>query len=235
MRKHLRYLGAGLFMLSGICACSSDRPVGPDRAGGGVLEGMASGATTGAITGFQLGGATGPGAFIGLGFGAVAGSLHGLGQDEVEKHQIVLEQKLRKQQERAYAYSALLDHYSQREALYPSRDIFPADVFFAADGNKIKFPALPIVHELATLQSYRMPWSKIIIASYVRSADKDSSYAVELASRRAESLGDEFVRQGIEARRIEPRAILIDEPLVIDPNDDPLRYNQAIELILQDR
>jgi hypothetical protein len=120
--------------------------------------------------------------------------------------------------------------------LYPTRDIFPADVFFYGDESRIRVDAKVVVQELARLNKDRLPWSRFVIASYVKSGKTgDNSYANHLASERARLLSDLFVNAGLEPRRMIARAVIIDEPLVIDPQDDPLRYNQAIEFIPIDR
>ena len=55
------------------------------------------------------------------------------------------------------------------------------------------------------------------------------------SQKRAIQMGDEFIRNGIEARRIETRPIIVSTPILIDPEDKPSRYAQAIELIPVDR
>jgi len=39
----------------------------------------------------------------------------------------------------------------------------------------------------------------------------------------------------VEPRRLETRAVVVDAPVLIDPNDNPTRYNQAIEIIPVDK
>jgi len=230
--KGILALSFVFILLSG---CGRPLQPGPDKQGEGLVRGAVSGAGSGAITGFHLSSATGPGALIGAGFGAVAGSIQGAMHDQAEEQLALTREEIRREREIAYAHQVLVDHHHRRTLLHPTRDIFPADIFFAGDEVKLRGGALPVLREVGGLNKARMPWSRLVVASYVRSNDPDSEYALELAARRAEAISDQFVRYGIAPRRLEPRAVILDEPLVVDPADDPFRYNQAIEFIMLDR
>jgi hypothetical protein len=80
-----------------------------------------------------------------------------------------------------------------------------------------------------------LPWSRLVVASYVKSVDENSTYAKYLSSRRAVSIGDALVHGGIEPRRIETRPVVLNAPIVLDPESAPTRYSQAIEFIAVDR
>ena len=67
---------------------------GPDKQGGGTLQGAASGAITGGITGAQLSSTTGPGIFIGAGLGSIAGAAQGMVADTLEEDQRALGKKI---------------------------------------------------------------------------------------------------------------------------------------------
>jgi outer membrane protein OmpA-like peptidoglycan-associated protein len=60
-------------------------------------------------------------------------------------------------------------------------------------------------------------------------------YVRHLTNRRAREIVNELVKAGIEPRRLETRSVIVDAPVVIDPKDNPTRYNQAIELIPVDK
>ena len=49
--------------------------------------------------------------------------------------------------------------------------------------------------------------------------------------KRAEEIATTFIRCGIEARRVQTLAMTLNEPILIDPDDYPGRYRQAIEII----
>ena len=85
------------------------------------------------------------------------------------------------------------------------------------------------------LNKDRFAWSRLVVAAYVRSNDKNANFAKHLASERCRALGDALVRAGIEPRRLETRAVVIPAPVLLDPSDDPMRYNQAVEIMALDR
>ncbi len=230
----LTLFSLGLFLLSGCAPMPSTPKPGPDKQSIGTFYGAAIGATSGAITGAAVGSSTGPGAWVGAGFGAVAGMFKGLGIDLVEEDQIRREEEERNLREIAWVHEVLNEHYARRLELHPNRDIFPADLFFAGDGVKLNDEGQVLARELAYLTKNRMPWSRIVIASYATSADSESSYASFLTERRAQAIATQFVQSGIEARRVLTQAATLSEPVLIDPYDTPGRYRQAIEIIALD-
>jgi outer membrane protein OmpA-like peptidoglycan-associated protein len=218
-----------------IMGCSSAPAPGPDKQGQGMVMGALVGAGTGAVTGAQVTSATGPGAAVGAGFGAIAGGIRGLAQDQIEADLMQLAQESQNEIDIARAHQVILDHYKTRVELYPSRDIYPADLFFEGDSHDVRAESEFLVQEIARLNLYRFPWSRLVITSYVKSNDLESTYANELARRRADSISNLFVQVGMNPRRIEGRAVVIPAPLVIDPFDSKDRYSQAIEFTPIDR
>lgn len=219
---------------SALVACVGTSP-GPDKQFESSLIGAASGAGSGMVTGFQLGGPLGPGAAIGMGLGAVAGGIEGFARDQIEDDLLDLQAKTRRERERAIAQDIISENYRRRLELHPTKEIYPADVFFTGDEAKLSMQGRMVLKELARLNSFRLPWSRMVVASYVRSNDKENTFAHYLAERRALAIGNYLVHQGFEPRRIVARAVLMDGALLIDPHDAPERYNQAIEIIPLDR
>lgn len=215
-------------------ACAPAYP-GPDKQFGGTLEGAALGAGTGAVTGFQVGAGTGPGAAVGAGFGAIAGGIQGAIQDSTEEQMLALAAKTREEREIAWAHEVLSDQYKRRVDMHPTREIYPADLFFYGDESKLRGSARPLVRELAHMNKQRVPWSRLVVASYARAEGGKSDYALELAERRARAIVNELVHAGLEPRRLVARGVVTEAPLLVDPDDDPLRYNQAVEIIALDR
>lgn len=220
----------GLLLAFSITGCVGPQP-GPDKQGEGMLTGAVYGAGAGAITGAQLASATGPGALAGAGFGAVVGSIRGFAQDQFEDELMSLSEATRREREVAFAQEVLADHYERRKELHPTRDLFPADLFFRSDGVTLRPTANAIIRELVKIHIERSGWSRFVIASYVKSSDPKSKYAMHLAERRAEALGAAFTQYGFEPRRIQARGVIVKAPVLIDPLDNPRRYNAAIELI----
>lgn len=222
-----------LFVLT---ACSGSTPApGPDKQFSEMLGGAASGAGAGAVTGFQVSAAAGPGAFVGAGFGAVSGAIQGLSNDASEEEQLAMQHEILKNRQIAYAQSVLAEHYKKRAELHPTRDIFPADLFFSSDEVQINPGGLALINELTRLNKERLPYSRLIVVVYTKSSDPDSAYANHLSERRSRELVDAFVRAGIEPRRLSTKPFVIPKPILIDPDDKPERYNQAVELFAYDR
>lgn len=215
--------------------CSSEPVPGPDKMGSHSWVGAAEGAGAGMITGFQVGAGTGPGAAIGAGFGAVVGMIQGAVDDSVEEAEIKTEAQIRAAESRIVAQDALSRHYQQRMEMHPGRDIYPADMFFKGDSARMCPSGVAVVKELARMNEFRLPYSRLIVASYAKSAGAESTYAQHLTERRAREFVNQLVRAGVEPRRLETRAVVIDAPVLVDPKDDPTRYNQAIEIIAVDR
>lgn len=227
-----------LAVASAICGClpiqNTPKP-GPDKQSAGTFLGAATGAGAGAVAAAQVSSSAGAGVFVGMGFGAIYGMLTGLGIDALEEDQLRREDERRRIEEVAWAQEVLAEHYQRRMELHPSRDIFPADLFFMGDNTKIRPDAHLLLREIAKLTKNRMPWSRIVVASYATTKGPDETYAKYLTETRAEALAQELVRGGIEPRRVQAQGIPMSEPLLVDPDDSPGRYRQAIEIIAVDR
>lgn len=231
----LRVLSS-LLVAQFIVACSS-RPVpGPDKQFSGTAVGAMEGAGAGAVMGFQMGLATGPGAAIGAGFGAAAGAIHGVIKDGTEEFEMETGRRIRAEARRSVAQEILSDHFRRRMAVHPARDIYPADLFFNGDSAKVSARGVSVLEEVARLNQYRLPYSRLVIAAYAKSVGgEESSYIQHLTDRRSRAIVNQLIKAGIEPRRLETRSVIIDQPVLIDPSSDPTRFNQAIEIIPVDR
>jgi outer membrane protein OmpA-like peptidoglycan-associated protein len=222
-----------LFIAFGLAHCAGPTP-GPDKQFAEAAGGAISGAGAGAVTGFQVGAGTGAGALVGASVGAVAGSIRGAIQDTEEESFVAFSKQTSAARARAWSQAVLQEQFNRRLELHPTRELYPADLFFEADESKLRKEAVPLVQEIARLSKKRMPWAKLVIASYVRAKEGDE-YPNTLARKRAISIFNQLVQAGLEPRRLEARAVLLDAPILLDPIDDPLRYSQAIEIIAVDR
>lgn len=223
-------------MVSLAVGCSRAPVEGPDKAFSSAAVGAMEGAGAGAVMGFQMSAATGPGAAIGAGFGAAAGMIHGIVKDQFEETQIKTEAELRVATRRARAQEALAEHYKRRMALHPARDIYPADLFFSGDSATMCPRGVGMIREIARMNEFRLPYSRLVVAAYAKSTgSSETSYVQHLTDRRSREFVNQLIRAGVEPRRLETRSVIMEGPLVLDPNDDPTRYNQAIEIIPVDR
>lgn len=242
LERYLRYTLRIRWMLSVaaittiLLGCSRQPVEGPDKAFSSTAVGALEGAGAGAVMGFQMSAVTGPGVAIGAGFGAAAGMIHGVVKDQFEENEIATAAKLRETVRRTSAQEALAAQYQRRMALHPSRDIYPADLFFSGDSAKMCAKGVGIIQEIARLNEYRLPYSRLVVAAYAKSiGNSDTSYVQHLTDRRSREVVNQLIQAGVEPRRLETRSVIIDAPLVIDPKDDPTRYNQAIEIIPIDK
>jgi outer membrane protein OmpA-like peptidoglycan-associated protein len=225
-----------LLLVLAVSACSRQPVAGPDKAFSSSAVGALEGAGAGAVMGFQMSAATGPGAAIGAGFGAAAGMIHGVVKDQFEETEIETAAKLREATRRTRAQNTLADHYKRRMALHPARDIYPADLFFSGDSAKMCPRGVGMIQEIARLNEYRLPYSRLVVAAYAKSTGTaDASYVQHLTDRRSREFVNQLIQAGVEPRRLETRSVIMEGPLVLDPKDDPTRYNQAIEIIAIDR
>lgn len=224
------------FAMLGGCTLFSTKPKpGPDKQAVGTFTGAAIGAGTGAVYGAQVGAGAGPGAWVGAAFGAVYGLFSGLGVDLLEEDGMRRELEEQRLREIAWVQEVLDEHYARRLELHPNRDIFPADWFFEGDSAELKPSAVILARQIGYLTKQRMPWSRIVVAAYVTTNDKSSTYAQYVTKKRAEEIALQFVRAGMEPRRVLTQGVPVSQPILIDPDDSPSRYRQAIEIIPLDR
>lgn len=216
----------------GFLLCCSPK-LGPDKQAYGAAEGSASGALTGAVTGFQVGSSTGAGALVGAGFGALAGAVQGHSQDALEHALILISNEIQKTKEEAFAEEVLAMQLRRRNALFPSRDIFPADIFFRSDERQLSPEGKAVLRVIYRLNKDRLPWSRFGIASYILSNSPDSSYARHLSRKRGRAIGDYLVSLGMEPRRLSIVSAIRTEPLVKGSPEDE-RFGHAIEFFPKD-
>ena len=208
---------------------------GPDKQFAGLAQGAALGAGAGAVTGAQVAAATGPGAAVGAGLGAVVGGVKGYLADPDEDRMMKAAVEIRMERQRAIVHEILQDHYEKRLELHPTRDIFPADLFFYGDQVELRPCARMLVREISLMNKERLPSSRLAVIAYGMTRDLESVYVRELGEKRAKAVVNAMVEFGIEPRRVEAKSVLINGPLVMDPNDHPDRYRQAIEFVPLDR
>ncbi|MGI6679904.1 MAG: hypothetical protein ACOX3T_00170 [Bdellovibrionota bacterium] len=231
--KKIIILLISLSLVSSLVSCSSGRS--PETVASSTAMGALAGAGAGAITGAKVGAGAGPGVAVGAGFGAVLGAVDGLLSERLEYQMKLLEAETNKEKERAYAHQIIKEQYERRLKLHPTRDYYPADLFFYGDEVVLRPKACLLLQEIANLNKTRMPWSRLVVANYVVASDDKSTYAKHLSEKRSKAIVNELIKLGLEGRRLVARGVIVDEPVLLDPEDYPLRYSQAIEFIAIDR
>lgn len=219
---------------SGCTFFTLDPVPGPDKQAVGTYGGAVVGAVSGGVIEKQITGSITEGAWMGAAFGAIYGLFSGLGVDLLEEDQIRRFQELQRARELAWVQEVLAEHYARRLELHPNRDIFPADWFFESDHSDLRPESMVLAREIALLAQKRAPWSRLIVVAYVSTPNPDSTYAQYLSKKRAEEIAVQFVQAGVEPRRVMTEALLLAQPVLVDPDDHPDRYRQAIEIIAID-
>ncbi|MDD2941853.1 MAG: OmpA family protein [bacterium] len=224
-----------LLLLAG-CMPYPFTPVeGPDKQASGMLMGGALGAGSGMVITHNLAMSGTRGFITGGSLGVLYGFFAGIGIDLLEEDQLQQIAEIDALSQKLWVQSLLAEHYDRRLRLHPNRDVFPADYFFQSDGSTLTPYSEILVKNLAELNRDRLPWSRIVVASYTTSSDPESPYAHYLSTKRAESIARGLIRYGIEPRRVATKAMTLTEPILIDPQDNPDRYFQAVELIFIDK
>ena len=214
------------------CVPFSGQPEpGPDKQASGTIYGAMVGAGSGAVTGAQFTSPAGPGIAVGAGFGAVFGMLSGIGLDILEEDQLFREYELQQIRELSWVQHRLSEHFNRRIELHPTRDIYPADWFFKSGQVKLSYEGKLLAKEIARLTRDRLPWSRIVVASYSKASDEKSSYAQYLNKQRSAALANSFIAAGLPSRRVFSRGVTLDAPILVDPADHPNRYAEAIEIL----
>lgn len=224
-----------LILLFSSCAPFTSDPVpGPDKQAVGTYGGAALGAVAGGAIEKQIYGSITDGSFIGAALGGIYGLFSGLGVDLLEEDQLRRSVELQRAKEMIWAQRALSEHYARRLELHPTRDIFPADWFFQGDQSELCAEGKILAQEIGRLSQQRTPWSRLVITAYVTSSHEDSNYAQFLTKRRAEEIATQFVKVGVEPRRVLTETMILSQPILVDPEDHPDRYRQAIEIVVID-
>ena len=229
-----KYLLFCLLICLVLFGCSVPRK-GPDKEASSRFVGALTGAGTGAVTGFQLGVGSGPGAAVGAGFGAIAGGVRGAIQDAQEAEEFRLARAVKAAERRSMAQHTIAEFYNKRLEWHPTRDLYPADVFFDEDHINLSEEGEAIVDEFGKLNRERFPWSRFGVVVYVKSHDPKASYAKYIAEHRALAVTNRLIRAGLEPRRVEAHGAIVPEEVFRNPDEVGQRYAQAVEFVPLDK
>jgi outer membrane protein OmpA-like peptidoglycan-associated protein len=219
-----------LLLIIGLAGCSAKAPdPGPDQQGRGMLSGAALGAGSGAVIGAQVTAGAGPGAAVGAGLGAVFGAIQGATGDLLEDEEIAQLKEVQRLKIQLWVQEVMAEQYERRLRLHPGRDIYPAELFFAGDSKKLSCRSKLLSQEIGKRIAASVPWSRIVISSYITSIDESSSYAKKISDERAQEIALQLIKSGVEPRRIQTRGVVLTKPLLDDGENAPFR--QAIEFL----
>ena len=202
----------------GVAGCTTNPYTGerqPSKAAVGAGAGAAAGAIAGAISGDDSREER-KRALIGAGIGALAGAAVGGYMDAQE----------RKLREQLQGTGVSVTRQGDRLILN-----MPSNVTFATDSARIDSQFYPVLNSVsAVLEEY--PKTVIEITGHTDSTGP-YQYNMDLSRRRASSVSDYLVAQGIENYRTITRGVGPDQPVATNETAAGRQQNRRVELVLE--
>jgi outer membrane protein OmpA-like peptidoglycan-associated protein len=220
-----------LFLISGCAAGSlTTREKG---AGIGALGGAAAGGAIGAAVGNPGVGAAVGGA-LGLGAGALIGDqLQGQEMKQAEQQKAIDQQRaeIAKNQ-------ALIQELKKRniEARETSRGVMVnlPSVNFRFDSADLTPDGQNRVDQIAGIVTREVPNRRITIEGHAsRESAAQEAYNQRLSERRAETVADALVREGVRGNQISSRGLGTRSPIASNETEEGRRQNRRVEVIIE--
>lgn len=207
---------AGVALAASLAFACTSNPYTGERQVAKTASGAGIGALTGAAIGALAGSENrGQGALIGAGAGALAGGAVGGYMDVQEK-------KLR---ERLQGSGVGVTRYGDEIVLN-----MPGNVTFETDSDRIE-PAFWEVLSSVSLVVKEYDQTAIEIAGHTDSTGSDA-HNDSLAQRRAASVGEYLIGQGIDPRRIDTRGYGKRQPVADNQTETGRQQNRRVEMRL---
>ena len=207
-----------LALLSALLASSCAGSGGSHTAEGAVI-GTGTGAALGAALGYAIGG-SGHSAAMGAAAGAVAGGLTGVAIGaQMDQQEAELRHSL--------ASSEYASVRREREIIYVT---FRSDVLFDTGSARLKEGAYRELDQVAkVLHDY--PETRIVIDGHT-DAVGSLAYNRDLSERRAESVRDDLIEQGVSPRRIETYGHGPARPIASNNTESGRQLNRRVEITI---
>jgi outer membrane protein OmpA-like peptidoglycan-associated protein len=211
MRK-LSVLALLLALLASSCAGS-----GGSHTAEGAAIGTGTGAALGAALGYAIGGS---GHSAAMGAAAVAGGLTGVAIGaQMDQQEAELRHSL--------ASSEYASVRREREIIYVT---FRSDVLFDSGSARLKQGAYRELDQVAkVLHDY--PETRIVIDGHT-DAVGSLAYNRDLSERRAESVRDDLIEQGVSPRRIETYGHGPSRPIASNNTESGRQLNRRVEITI---
>lgn len=233
MEGHLKIISVGvLFILTSACAGGSltTREKG---AGIGALGGAATGGAIGAAVGNPGAGAAIGGA-LGLGAGALIGDqLQGQEMKQAEQQKAIDQQRaeIAKNQ-------ALIEELKKRniEARETSRGVMVnlPNVNFQFDSAELTPAGRSRVDQIASIVRREAPNRYILVEGHAsRESAAQEAYNQRLSERRAETVADALIRDGVRANQISARGLGTRSPIASNETEAGRQQNRRVEVIIE--
>jgi outer membrane protein OmpA-like peptidoglycan-associated protein len=233
MDTGLKFASLGfLFVLASGCAGGSltTREKG---AGIGALGGAAAGGAIGAAVG-RPGIGAGVGGALGLGAGALIGDqLQGQEMRQAEQQKAIDQQRaeIAKNQ-------ALIQELKKRniEARETSRGVMVnlPSVNFQFDSAELTADGQNRVDQIAGIVRREAPNRRIAIEGHAsRESAAQEAYNQQLSERRAGTVADALVREGVRGNQISSRGLGTRSPIASNETEEGRRQNRRVEVIIE--
>lgn len=233
-RGNLLSTGILLAVISIVSGCSGGALTTREKGAGiGALGGAAAGGIIGSTVGHPGAGAAIGGA-LGLGAGALVGDqLQGREQKQAEQ------QKALDQQRAEIAKNqALIEELKKRniEARETSRGVMVnlPSVNFRFDSDDLTPEGRNRVNEIAGIIRRDAPDRRITVEGHAsRESAAQEAYNQRLSERRADTVADALVRDGVNSNRISARGLGTRSPLASNETEQGRSQNRRVEVIIE--
>ncbi len=182
--KRIVFIAFGLLICAGLFSCAFQNKQQQGTAGGAAI-----GAGIGAILGQAIGGDT-EGTLIGAGIGAALGGIAG---NQIGRYMDQQEQDLRN----AIAASESASIQREQDVL---RATFKGEAYFDYDSDRLKPGAYAELRRISDVL-IKYPQTILEVGGHTDTRGSES-YNQALSERRARSVADELIRNGISPQRI---------------------------------
>ena len=202
-------------------------------AGIGALGGAAAGGAIGAAVGHPGAGAA-IGGVLGLGTGALIGDqLQGQEVKQAEQQKAIDQQRFELEKNRA-----LIEELKKRniEAHETSRGVMVnlPSVNFEFDSADLTRDGRNRVNQIASIIKREAPNRRVTVEGHAsRESAAQESYNQRLSERRANTVGDELERSGVDGRNVSSRGLGTRAPIASNETEAGRQQNRRVEVIIE--
>jgi len=202
-------------------------------AGIGALGGAAAGGIVGAAVGHPGAGAA-IGGVLGLGTGALIGDqLQGQEVKQAEQQKAIDQQRFELEKNRA-----LIEELKKRniEAHETSRGVMVnlPSVNFEFDSADLTRDGRNRVNQIASIIKREAPNRRVTVEGHAsRESAAQESYNQRLSERRANTVGDELERSGVDGRNVSSRGLGTRAPIASNETEAGRQQNRRVEVIIE--
>jgi outer membrane protein OmpA-like peptidoglycan-associated protein len=233
MQGRLKILSMGILLILTSACASGSLTTREKGAGIGALGGAAAGGAIGAAVGKPGVGAA-IGGTLGLGAGALIGDqLQGQEMKQAEQQKAIDQQRaeIAKNQ-------ALIDELKKRniEARETSRGVMVnlPSVNFQFDSAELTSMGRSRVDQIASIVTRDAPNRRILVEGHAsRESAAQEAYNQRLSERRADTVADALIREGVRTNQISARGFGTRSPIASNDTEQGRQQNRRVEVIIE--